>query len=577
MMERPFAVLAAATLFAASCSGTPDTSEPNRPAVPGPTSTAPTTESPTVGNTTKTDEDQPSDEPPSPDSIVCWAAPAAPGEASIAFSDATVAAALVEPLTGMHGHAAAWGDVNGDGHADLLVGTFANRPIERYQVRGADGPRPDSLLLGTSSGSFEALPGFPEVLGRTSGVAITDLDGDGDQDIVLSRNMRDRTRGDAPSQIYRNDGESFALVDIDLGRLFSGRSVGALDYNRDGLIDLILLEDRFAGERSSVLLHNEGDLSFTDRTLAAGLPGDVVGLGIATSDLNGDGRTDFFVAGANRLFVATDEGFGEATTPLFQWETFGNEDDVAGAAIGDLNRDGRPDLVVGHHYNSTLSQGREVPIRVYLNVGNTADGMPQFEDVTDLAGLLPLPTKAPHVEIADFDNDGWPDILTSASAADGTRPAIFRHEGVDADGVPRFAAPPGLGAAQYWVAGPTADVDRDGRLDVLLVEWEPTLPSLLLRNETASGHWLQVSIGIAQPIGTVVSVWPAGSLGEPSELIGVREIVVSQGYTSGNLPIAHFGLGDHDSVDIRAVLPDGTTHTATHVQADQHVRLPGGC
>ena len=120
-------------------------------------------------------------------------------------------------------------------------------------------------------------------------------------------------------------------------------------------------------------------------------------------------------------------------------------------------------------------------------------GDPTFEDVTEEAGLVGLPTKAPHVEIADVDNDGWPDIVTTASADDGTRPAVFRHEGL-IDGVPRFAAPAGLGAPQYWVAGPMTDVDRDGRLDILLVEWNPALPSLLLRNTSESGNWLEVSV-----------------------------------------------------------------------------------
>jgi hypothetical protein len=42
-------------------------------------------------------------------------------------------------------------------------------------------------------------------------------------------------------------------------------------------------------------------------------------------------------------------------------------------------------------------------------------GVPLFEDVTDAAGLVPLDAKSPHVDVADFDNDGWLDIVAYAS------------------------------------------------------------------------------------------------------------------------------------------------------------------
>ncbi|NNF65366.1 MAG: CRTAC1 family protein, partial [Acidimicrobiia bacterium] len=274
------------------------------------------------------------------------------------------------------------------------------------------------------------------------------------------------------------------------------------------------------------------------------------------------------------------DGFREADSTGFQWEAFGDEDDAAGAAIADLNRDGLPDLVVGHHYNSTLSRGSEVPVRVYLNRGVDAEGLPIFDDVTTATGLPGLETKAPHVEIADFDNDGWPDLLTTASADAGASPAVFRHLGVNGDGIPTFSSPEGLGAAQYWVTGPTADVDRDGRLDIMLVEWEPTLPSLLMLNDTASGNWLEVSVdpfSSRQPIGTVVGVWGAGGLGDPDSLIGVREIVASQGYGAGNLQVVHFGLGDAELVDIRVSYPDGELVELLETDVNRHIQLPDGC
>lgn len=76
----------------------------------------------------------------------------AAGSAPIAFTDATDTAGVTAPLAGMMGHTVAVGDVNGDGGEDLFVGTFADRPVEQYQFRGATGPSADRLLLGGPSG-----------------------------------------------------------------------------------------------------------------------------------------------------------------------------------------------------------------------------------------------------------------------------------------------------------------------------------------------------------------------------------------------------------------------------------------
>ncbi len=217
-------------------------------------------------------------------------------------------------------------------------------------------------------------------------------------------------------------------------------------------------------------------------------------------------------------------------------------------------------------------------MRLYLNRSGDAGDDPVLEDVTEEAGLVGLPTKAPHVEVVDLDNDGWPDILTTASAGDGTLPAVFRATGVRG-GVPRFDPPTGLGSAQYWVSGPTADVDRDGRLDLLLVEFEPAVPSLLLLNRSASGHWIEVSVSpeLGGGVGTVVTAYEAGGAGDAARLVGMREIVATVGYTAGIEQVAHIGLGDVAEVDLVVTPPGADPITVTGVRADRHVRLPNGC
>ncbi len=69
-----------------------------------------------------------------------------------------------------------------------------------------------------------------------------------------------------------------------------------------------------------------------------------------------------------------------------------------------------------------------------------------------------------------------------------------------------------------------------------------------------------------------------GAAGDASALLGAREITTTQGYSSGVAPVAHFGLGDHEQVDVRLNPPgDGEVVVLEGVAGDQHVRYPGGC
>ncbi len=502
--------------------------------------------------------------------VTCWQADPSDGSGPISFSDITASAGLIEPLVGMFAHAAAWGDINGDLIPDLVVGTFADRPTDRYQERGATEPAPDRLLVGSADG-FVVHEGFPQTFGRSSGAVFVDLDNDGDLDLVLARNVKDG-QDLAATTVYENVDGSFAAVDSGIAAEMGGRSIGVLDYDGDGALDLFIAEDRYRGGHSR-LYRNTGGLRFTDVTAEAGFPDDLAGLGVATADVDGDDDVDIFIAGDNRLFIDIGGRFEEARGP-FDWPPVGDEDDPAGAAFGDVDGDGRMDLVIGQHFNSTVDFGVPAPVRLFLN-RTEPGGEVNFEEITEAAGLVSLPTKAPHVEIVDMDNDGWPDIVTSASSAQGTRPAVFRGLGIQ-DGVPRFDPPSGLGDAQYWVAAPAADVDLDGRLDLLLVEFEPSLPSYLLRNETASGNWLEVSVGqeVGGGIGAHVFVY---SSSEPDRLLGSAGITASRGYSAGVPAIAHIGLGEIDTVDVVVRLPGGEEVSLSGVPANRHIRLPGGC
>jgi len=210
---------------------------------------------------------------------------------------------------------------------------------------------------------------------------------------------------------------------------------------------------------------------------------------------------------------------------------------------------------------------------LYLHQG-TQDGSPKFKDVTAAVGLVPLPLKAPHVEIQDFDNDGRADIYTSIVKFAGSKPhpVIFRNEG------PRdVTETAGVRVSAMSTSAAFVDYDHDGRLDLFLGSWWAESPSLLLRNETPSGHWLDVQVvgenGVNRMgVGSLVEIYEAGKAGAAESRIGCREIATGYGYASSQEAIAHFGLGERTACDVVVTFPHGQgTVLRKSVDANQRI------
>ncbi len=319
---------------------------------------------------------------------------------------------------------------------------------------------------------------------------------------------------------------------------------------------------------NSRLFRNLGNLKFQDVTAKVGLPLDISALGVVIGDVNGDRRPDIFTAGSNRLFLSQPNGTykeAESLRKVFEHITSDRgEDVISGACFADLDLDGDLDLITGPHFAPAR-------MHVYHNEG-IKGGIPQFREITKELGIPPIPQKAAHVEIQDFNNDGIPDIYVAAYFAEGAQRWPFLCKGLGVkDGLPRIQVPSvtdvrtdgvrknvlpsqGLGMI-YYVNGPAVDYDGDGDLDFLAGIW-PEEGSRFFRNDTKGGNWLQVKVEGTKMnrmgVGSQVRVFAPGT----RTLLGFQEITQNVGYSSSRPALAHLGLGKAEPVDVEVTLPN---------------------
>ncbi|NEE03266.1 FG-GAP repeat domain-containing protein [Phytoactinopolyspora halotolerans] len=540
---------------------------------------------------------------------------------SISVEEQTTQKGLWEPLLGMFGHTSAAADVNGDGWVDLYVGGFYQQlPWDRFfrgeiDDRGATEISPDRLLLGGPDG-FEPDPTFPEMRdGSSSGSAFADLDNDGDLDLLVSHYYPYEFASQDPpptngQQVValRNDDGRFTRVG-QVADEVAARSLAIADVDGDGNQDFFVIEDVYyeddLGPASSRLYLGDGAFGFEEATSASGLPDDLSGLGVVAADLNADGWPDLFVSGSlrgkdvpdgegtyqrARIFINDGgDGFIEADGSEFTMVSQRWLDESAGVAVGDLNRDGLHDIVVGSHPYPALNTLWPQPVHIYLNQGNDEDGLPTFADVTAETGIGAVDTKPAHVTLADMDNDGWLDIVTGVSVGDGTEPAIFRHAGVDG-GIPQFDTPSGLhderlpspevaewdriGITRYWPTGVNADFDNDGRVDLFGVEWFPDLPSRYWENTSTAGNWLKVDVSAESALGSTVNVYRPGDRQRGKPPIFSRQVLSTESYGGGALHTLHVGLGSLRAVEVEVIGTAPTRERATlHARAGETIHV----
>ncbi|MDQ1639018.1 MAG: enediyne biosynthesis protein [Pyrinomonadaceae bacterium] len=271
--------------------------------------------------------------------------------------------------------------------------------------------------------------------------------------------------------------------------------VALFDYDNDGYLDIYFVNSltvdlvKSNQKTKSFLYHNNGDGTFTDVAVQAGVSDIGWGMGVAVADYDNDGFDDLYVTclGKNRLFKNNGNGtFKDVTDKAGvgdpRWST--------GAAFVDFDRDGKLDLFVSNYVNFDVNHlpefgsGRTCQFKgISVQCGprglagagdslyrNNGDGT--FTDVSKKAGVSdPDGYYGLGIICSDFDGDGWVDIFV---ANDSTPNFLYHNNG---DGTFKdigFAAGVAVnenGSEQGSMGVTMGDYDHDGKLDLFVTNF----------------------------------------------------------------------------------------------------------
>ena len=355
------------------------------------------------------------------------------------------------------------GDINGDGKPDFVVSNYTSNTVQ--------------VLLNTmpsrsSTPSFASQQTFATGTNPDS-VAVRDVNGDGLPDLIVAN-------------------KSSNTVSVLLNTTFAGASVPSFasqvtfatgtgpaavvlgDVNGDGRPDLIVANS--GSNTVSVLLNTTpagaGVPSFAPQvTFATGTSPVSVVLG----DVNGDGKPDLIVAnsGSNTASVLLNTTTPGASSPSFaSQQTFATGSIPDSVALGDVNSDGQPDLIVANSGSNTVS--------VLLNTTTLGASTPSFASQETFAtGSNPAA-----VAVGDLNGDGKPDLAV-ANSGSGTV-SVLLDTTTPGSSVASFTAQQAFAVGGSPVAVALSDVNEDGKRDILVANSGSNTVSVLV-NTTAAG------------------------------------------------------------------------------------------
>ena len=321
------------------------------------------------------------------------------------------------------------GDFNGDGILDLAV-TFGSSQAGWVRV-----------LLGTGGGAFSQTPEYSTGDGvNVNAFVLGDLDGDGVLDIATAS---EKQHGLPMVSVLRGKGGGTFAAKQDLDT-DAAKAIALGDLNGDGRLDVV------TSQVSVLLNHGDGTFTLKDDYQNPAYP-----VSLALGDLDGDGKLDIVTAngGSNPLSsISVLLGKGDGTfAPHAEYATSSLSDAVA---LGDLNRDGKLDVVVANHGGDSTTQS----VSVLLGQGEGT-----FVAKVDYPfQYLPL-SEYLRISLAlgDLNGDGALDIIWGPDT-NNVGVLLGKGDGTFADSVSYLVQD---GAASLALG----DVNRDGKPDLVAI------------------------------------------------------------------------------------------------------------
>ncbi|WP_276370602.1 VCBS repeat-containing protein [Chryseolinea sp. H1M3-3] len=524
-------------------------------------------------------------------------------------------------------------DFNNDGKQDIF---FSGNQV------------PNKLYLNQGGFKFNDVTerANVNVPGRwNSGVVVVDINNDGWKDLYVCattnpnpedrRNMLFVNQGlnDAGEPVFKEMAGQYK-IDHD------GHSVMAafFDYDLDGDLDLYVLQNQKllnaptnyrpkiadgSAANNDRLFRNEGNGTFTDVTLEAGILFEGFGLGLAISDLNKDGWPDIYVSNDylsnDILYINNKNGTFKNLTADF----IGHQSQFSmGNDAADINNDALPDIItldmlpetnarkkttIGNKsyltYINNEKFGYEYQyVRNMLHINNGLDQQIKFSEIGQLAGIFQTEWSWSPL-MADFDNDGNKDVLITNGFPKDITDKDFANYRADVgniastrlllDSIPEVKIPNyafknngdltftdvtkswGMDTPSYSNGAAFADLDNDGDLDYVVNNINDiafVYENNLLGSSQKDHNFLNVKLkgsnNNLQAIGTKLLLY------YDSGRIQYHEQFLSRGFLSSVDEIIHFGLGNNTKVDSIAVeWPDGSRNHFKNVDANQALSI----